>query len=1028
MKKLYVMAVVMFVLLICNISGATIITVSGNVDDGADFTTIQDAIDASSNGDEIIVHPGTYTNIGSWVFNPNGKAIWIHSSAGANTTVVSGEGLRRVAWISNGETSTTIIEGFTFTYGLGGLFCASSPKLLDCVFANNVNPGGSGGGVYCSTGSPIFENCSFYENAAGTGGGLSLSAGVVTLLNCVFSGNTATYGGGAVDMSFGSPILTGCIFTSNSATNYGGAIRINSSCAPTISDCTFTSNTASGGGAVSNELCTSILNNCDFDSNSSTGGATDLMSGGAIANYIGHVELDDCTFTTNTSYYGGGLWNYKGTAELTNCDFDSNTAQQGGGVFNSHSSAVMSGCALDNNTALDYTGYTGGGAIYNSSSSISLTDCSLDNNSADNGGGMFSRVSTEPTIMINCSVTNNTAKTKGGGLYCNHSGTIVKNCNSIGNVATQGQGVYLLSYSMYKFIGTNVSDEIFMRNWSQPDASLVLDTDSTCDVTGDVSTSIGGSTHFDINNLSADEQLKVSNNFFRQGALGITNNTGTLLDSSVSVGDIIPLAQAATLSGVFSSVTFPIMPSGLGLQLIEQSAIRSEDTEVAVEVVEVEEAEFSSPFTGDLDSTPLDVESFDANGDGIDEIVVLFDGAPGGIVCFDISVDGAPVQIAGFTSTVGNSPVDLDVADLNGDGYDDVIVANGASNTVSVLTTVVGTDGALSFDPEVVLAVSASSTCISVIDWDGDAKLDAVVGIDTAESTLQDGYRVLLDVAGDDSLGPWFSISMVTVDEETIPNPPTCVDGGELTDSWGFVGSTQYGVTHRANSSISLQEIAELGSNTTTIEALHLNGTGSDNPIDLMVASDEAEMIYLFEGNAEASYGFDDLIPIAVSEPVEDMLSLDADFDGDMDIVMLSPSSDTPLVLLRNGNSTNGFVAMGSTWSKQEMESGETLAKIASGDLDDRDEDDDWITAVGSDDGDGMFRDAHVGVIERTNVLREASTCVSDLNADGSVNVHDILILIGEWGATNSIADLNGDGTVNVHDLLILVGDWGACD
>ena len=102
---------------------------------------------------------------------------------------------------------------------------------------------------------------------------------------------------------------------------------------------------------------------------------------------------------------------------------------------------------------------------------------------------------------------------------------------------------------------------------------------------------------------------------------------------------------------------------------------------------------------------------------------------------------------------------------------------------------------------------------------------------------------------------------------------------------------------------------------------------------------------------------------------------------------------------------------------------------MASGDLDDRDEEDDWITVVGSDESDdGMFRDDPVGVIERTNLLRDVATCISDLNADGSVNVHDILILIGEWGASDSIADLNGDGIVNIHDLLILVGDWGTCD
>lgn len=52
-----------------------------------------------------------------------------------------------------------------------------------------------------------------------------------------------------------------------------------------------------------------------------------------------------------------------------------------------------------------------------------------------------------------------------------------------------------------------------------------------------------------------------------------------------------------------------------------------------------------------------------------------------------------------------------------------------------------------------------------------------------------------------------------------------------------------------------------------------------------------------------------------------------------------------------------------------------------------------------------------------------------DLNGDGSVNVSDMLILLGDWGQCVDVndcpADLNEDGAVNVSDLLILLGNWG---
>ena len=32
------------------------------------------------------------------------------------------------------------------------------------------------------------------------------------------------------------------------------------------------------------------------------------------------------------------------------------------------------------------------------------------------------------------------------------------------------------------------------------------------------------------------------------------------------------------------------------------------------------------------------------------------------------------------------------------------------------------------------------------------------------------------------------------------------------------------------------------------------------------------------------------------------------------------------------------------------------------------------------------------------------------------------------WGKVDSTADVNADGTVDVLDLLIVVGNWGACE
>ncbi len=58
--------------------------------------------------------------------------------------------------------------------------------------------------------------------------------------------------------------------------------------------------------------------------------------------------------------------------------------------------------------------------------------------------------------------------------------------------------------------------------------------------------------------------------------------------------------------------------------------------------------------------------------------------------------------------------------------------------------------------------------------------------------------------------------------------------------------------------------------------------------------------------------------------------------------------------------------------------------------------------------------------------------CFADINADGQVNVTDLLTVIGAWGpCTNCPADIApspfGDNQVNVSDLLMVIGGWGTC-
>jgi len=96
-------------------------------DDGADYTSIQTAIDAANKGDEIIVSPGTYLE----AINFDGKAITVRSASGDPAdTIIDGGGSDSVVTCDSGETSMTVLDGFTITNGSatygGGMYNLNS--------------------------------------------------------------------------------------------------------------------------------------------------------------------------------------------------------------------------------------------------------------------------------------------------------------------------------------------------------------------------------------------------------------------------------------------------------------------------------------------------------------------------------------------------------------------------------------------------------------------------------------------------------------------------------------------------------------------------------------------------------------------------------------------------------------------------------------------------------------------------------------------------------------------------------------
>lgn len=360
-----------------------------------DFTTIQEAINATSSLDEIVVRPGTYTeNI-----NFNGKAITIRSEIGAEVTIIDGGGIDSVVTFDSGEGADSQLTGFTITNGNttdgGGIYSyIASPTITDCIISGNT-ASQLGGGVYLFLSPIIMNNCIIDSNTTSSnGGGLYLSGSSATISNCTFSNNTATVRGGGISSIGGSPIITKCTFSdNNSSVSEGGGLYTTST--GTVSNCSFNKNTAGGPG-------------------------------GGIASRYSAPTVSDCTFTNNTASDGGGLY-----------------------YINISTQPIITRCTISNNIST-----ARGGGLYTYQASPKISNCLITSNTADWDGGGIDMYNSSP-LITNCTFADNSAANNGGSLHCNLSSATITNSILWGGSAAGAANEVYFSDST---IDTNYSD------------------------------------------------------------------------------------------------------------------------------------------------------------------------------------------------------------------------------------------------------------------------------------------------------------------------------------------------------------------------------------------------------------------------------------------------------------------------------------------------------------------------------------------------------------------------------------------
>ncbi len=350
-------------------------------ENNCEFKTFQDVTTELSDGDIVIVHPGTYEE---------------YAYITANITLQS----------SSGNPDDTAIDGGLYM-GRGGT-----------VQGFTIKNGGNSGIKFDGSNMVVVDNCIIMDNEYNSGGGgIHLTATTregVEISNSEIYNNTSTNGGGGIyiagptdrGIKVSNTIIRDNIVSGSGSSHGGGIyIRYNTNDV-TIENSTITGNTVSGptayGGGISqsNTTNTTIYNT--------------TISGNAIS--------------ATGSAYGGGIYSVDvlsmSGVTITGNSLSAAKEGIGGGVYSSVAttgeSSSFSDVTISNNTITEVERAYGGGL--RSYDDLTITGGNISGNSLSGteegqGGGIYVSYG-DNFSLADTNVTSNIASETGGGIYC----------------------------------------------------------------------------------------------------------------------------------------------------------------------------------------------------------------------------------------------------------------------------------------------------------------------------------------------------------------------------------------------------------------------------------------------------------------------------------------------------------------------------------------------------------------------------------------------------------------------------------
>jgi MYXO-CTERM domain-containing protein len=425
--------------------------------EGADFSTLDEAISVAGDGDTIEVFPGTYEI--TETLSLQGKSLDLISTEGSSETTLSGDYLDTIFWVSGGDAQEVTIEGFTLLNpaGRGLRLDAGHTTLVDAVMeglGSSVDPGGA---ILADGGDLTLENCTFSGNVAGEGGAIYMDGGDLTLLDTTFTGNEASYGGAIYGQNTVDIIDNGGRYDDNNAILDGGAIYL-----------------VNPLETEENRYSLSLVLS-EFTGNTAGGYA------GAIWAYQpGSMDMEGVSFTSNSSYSNGGALMIQylySTLQITDSTFSGNYGTYnigGAGYLAVYTDLVLDNCVIEDNASFYY-----GGAFYmNYRSSLTVSDTRFEDNYAGISGGAIRHIygyDTSPLTIEDSEFIGNGVTFEGGAIFIHDTDQLdISSSRFIDNYAGEDSPGGAIAALRLKGLG--LYNNLFSGNKAGFGGSLLVDT------------------------------------------------------------------------------------------------------------------------------------------------------------------------------------------------------------------------------------------------------------------------------------------------------------------------------------------------------------------------------------------------------------------------------------------------------------------------------------------------------------------------------------------------------------------------